>query len=50
MIKFIIAHGIGFAPGDTHWIPTMGFTAATVVPSLGGTQNQTLHIGPGVGI
>ena len=33
-VKHIIAQGIGFAPGSTRYIPTLGFLAgALVVPS-----------------
>lgn len=31
-IKNIIAKGVGFSPGDTHFIVTHGFTAGSVAP------------------
>ena len=31
-IKNIIAYGIGFSPGSTKWLPTLGFSSGTVIP------------------
>lgn len=31
MIKFIIARGIGFAPGSVSYIPTLGFSIGEVI-------------------
>jgi hypothetical protein len=34
-IQNIIAKGIGFSPGDTHFIVTHGFTSSSVIPPAG---------------
>jgi hypothetical protein len=36
-IQNIIARGVGFAPGDTHFIVTHGFTSSSVIPPAAST-------------
>lgn len=37
-VKNIIAMGVGFSPGDTHYIPTAGFDTSSAPPTGGDTS------------
>lgn len=38
--KFILTHGVGFAPGSVKYVPTLGFTIAQV--SIGPVEGSEL--------
>ncbi len=42
-IKDIIAKGVGFSPGDTHFIPTHGFDSDLTPPPVGGDSPIAIY-------
>ena len=49
-IKNLIAGGIGFTPGSVKYIPTLGFSTGTLIPSTAHEQEVlTIQLGGGLG-
>lgn len=41
MIRFILCQGIGFSPGSTQYVPTLGFSSGT--PPVAGLGEAAMY-------